>query len=67
MVGRLVGLLSPFSLEDGIQGGLLGGTSTYRLPPEDGGLAALYLVVTVLGVAGGLALLLWRYRKIGGR
>lgn len=67
LVGELVGLFSPFSLIDGIQGELLGGNSTFTLPPDSTAMALLYLVVALAGVLGGLVLLVRRYRKEAGR
>lgn len=66
-VGQLVGLASPFSLVDGIQGGALNGTATFPLPPEDAGQTALYVLVSLLIVGGGLFALVVRYRRQAAR
>lgn len=66
-LGEWIGLLSPFTLFDGIQSGLLGGTSFYLLSPQGAGMVALYAVWMVLVVGGGLWLLTRRYHQQGNR
>lgn len=66
-VGQWVGLFSPFTLFDGIQSGMLGGTSFYPLPPESWAMVLAYVVWAVLVVGGGLWLLIRRYHRQGTR
>lgn len=65
--GQLVGLLSPFSIEDGIQTSLLDGTANFPASPDGAGMVALYVIWALVVIGGGLALLVWRYRKQAGR
>ncbi|NLG21241.1 MAG: ABC transporter permease [Actinomycetales bacterium] len=65
--GLVVGLLSPFSLVDGVQAELLGGQSSFMVPPDTTGWGLLYLVVCLAVVAAGLWLLVRYYRKQAGR
>jgi ABC-2 type transport system permease protein len=65
-VGLVAGLFSPFSLVDGVQGALLGGTSSFEPSPE-AGWGLLYLLVSLAVTAGGLWLLLRYYRRQAGR
>ncbi len=57
------GLLSPFTLMDGVQSGVLGGGSATFNPPEGALMTAAYPVLALLLVAGCYAALLARYRK----
>lgn len=57
------GLLSPFTLVDGIQTGPLGGESVLATPPEGPGMAAVFCFVAAALVAGSYAVLLVRYRQ----
>ncbi|WP_208542994.1 ABC transporter permease [Nocardioides euryhalodurans] len=57
------GLLSPFSLVDGVMTGVLGSDSVMATPPEGAVMAAVYCVVAVVLVVGCYAALLGRYRK----
>lgn len=66
-VGVWFGLLSPFTLFDGIQSSLLDGTSFYPLPPEGFAMVAVYLLWAALIVGGGLWLLIRRYHQQGTR
>lgn len=66
-LGEWIGLLSPFSLYDGVQSGLLGGTSFYPLAPESAAMLVVYVVWTVLVVGGGLWILTRRYHQQGNR
>jgi ABC-2 type transport system permease protein len=58
------GLLSPFSLVDGVQTALLGANSTLPAAPAgiSGGLVFLLLAVLLIGAC--LGSLLLRYRKV---
>ncbi len=66
-VGQWIGLLSPFSLVDGIQSGALDGTAFYLLPPDSAAMTAVYAVVAAAVVALGLWLLIRRYHQQGTR
>jgi ABC-2 type transport system permease protein len=61
------GLLSPFTLVDGVQSGLLGGTSSYPAAPETGVMAAVYLLTALAVIGTGLALLVRHYHRQGKR
>ncbi|MCK0110928.1 hypothetical protein MWU75_02075 [Ornithinimicrobium sp. F0845] len=65
--GRVVGLFSPFSLVDGVQAELLGGQSSFQVPPDTVGWGLLYLVVCLAVIGAGLWLLVRYYRKQAGR
>lgn len=65
--GRLVGLFSPFSLVDGVQAELLGGHSSFQVPPGSTGWGLLYLLVSLAVIAAGLLLLVRYYQKQAGR
>jgi ABC-2 type transport system permease protein len=67
LVAQLAGLLSPFSLVDGVTYSLLDGTSVYPAAPDNVGLGLLFLVVALALVAGGCWLLVRRYRKQASR
>ncbi|HEY7432349.1 MAG TPA: ABC transporter permease [Streptosporangiaceae bacterium] len=60
---RLSGLISPFTLFDGVRR-WLGGTSPGPLPPP-GGVGVVYGLMAVLLLALGLGVLAARYRKAG--
>jgi ABC-2 type transport system permease protein len=66
-VAGYAGLLSPFTLVDGIQVALLDAeASTPEGPPGvTGGL--VFLAVALAVVVGSMLILLWRYRKVAGR
>lgn len=64
-LGEYAGLLSPFTLTDGIQAKFLDGTAAYPMPPESVAMGLLYLLVAALVIAGGIALLFRRYRRLG--
>jgi ABC-2 type transport system permease protein len=66
-VAQWAGLLSPFTLVDGVQSGLLGGTSSYPAGPETPWANAVYLATTLLVIGGGLALLVRHYHRQGKR
>ncbi len=66
-VGVWFGLLSPFTLFDGIQSSLVGGTSFYPLPPEGFAMVTVYLLWAALVVGGGVWLLIRRYYRQGTR
>jgi ABC-2 type transport system permease protein len=66
-VAGYLGLLSPVTLVDGLQTLVLGGEYSGVAPPPDTALAAfVYLLATVVVVAGSVGLLLLRYRKVTG-
>jgi ABC-2 type transport system permease protein len=58
------GLLSPFPLVDGVVSTALGGASSVPVGPPGTAGAVVFIVVTVLLVAGCYAALLARYRKV---
>ncbi len=66
-LGEWIGLLSPFTLFDGLQSGLLGGTEFYPYAPDDTGMVIVYVVWAALVVGGGLWLLVRRYHQQGNR
>lgn len=66
-VAQLAGLLSPFTLVDGITYSLLDGTSVYPAAPQSVGLGLVFLLVVLALVAGGCWLLIRRYRKQASR
>ncbi len=57
------GLISPFTLVDGIIAGPLRGDSVMETPPDGVLASAVYCLVAVAVVAGGYAFLVARYRK----
>jgi ABC-2 type transport system permease protein len=57
------GLISPYTLVDGVVAGLLGAESSIGQEPPGAIGAAVFTVVTVLLVAGCYAALVARYRK----
>lgn len=61
-----LGLFSPITLIDGVQSTFLGGTSSFpnSLAPTTGA-GFVYLLVTLVVIAGSYALLTRRYRKAG--
>lgn len=66
-LAQLAGLLSPFTLVDGLQHALLDGTASFPAPPEGAGTVLLYVLVAALLLAGSLGLLVRRYRRQAGR
>ena len=58
------GLLSPFTVADGVQHGLLGAKTALDAGPPGTGGALVFLVALVLIVAGCFGALLLRYRKV---
>jgi ABC-2 type transport system permease protein len=63
---RLIGLLSPITLVDGLQGAFLGAKVVFPGQPHMSvGYGLVYLVVIAAVVAGSYGILLRRYRKIG--
>lgn len=66
-VGLFAGLVSPFSLVDGVQVELLGGQSSFQVPPDTTAWGLLYLVVALAVIGAGLWLLVRYYRKQAGR
>ncbi|MYT32381.1 MULTISPECIES: ABC transporter permease subunit [unclassified Streptomyces] len=61
-----LGLFSPITLVDGVQSTFLGGTSSFPdgLTPSTGA-GIVYLLVSLLVIAGSYGLLMRRYRKAG--
>ncbi|UZJ30400.1 ABC transporter permease [Streptomyces endophytica] len=61
-----LGLFSPITLIDGVQSTFLGGSSSFPngLAPSTGA-GFVYLLVTLIAIAGCYALLMRRYRKAG--
>jgi ABC-2 type transport system permease protein len=57
------GLISPFSLVDGIVAGPLGGESVMDTPPEGVAMALVYCLLAAVVVVGSYVALLTRYRK----
>ena len=58
-----LGLLSPFTLVQGVQGSLLGGASPLPQPPGATG-ALVFSGVTLIVTGSSLGALLWRYRSV---
>lgn len=65
--GLLAGLLSPFSLVDGVQVQLLDGQSSFQVPPDSTAWGLLYLAVCLAIIGSGLWFLVRYYRKQAGR
>jgi ABC-2 type transport system permease protein len=63
-VAEYAGLLSPFSLVDGVQSALLGAPPTLEASPPGIGAGLVFLAVAVLVIAGCIGALLLRYRKV---
>lgn len=61
-LAQWAGLLSPFSLSDGIQAGLLGGNAFY-MAPDGIGMGLVYLFFAVLLIVGSLLLLIRSYQR----
>ncbi|MFJ9849141.1 ABC transporter permease subunit [Streptomyces sp. NPDC101150] len=61
-----LGLFSPITLIDGVQASFLGGTTSFPngLAPSTAA-GFVYLLVTLIAIAGSYALLMRRYRKAG--
>ena len=57
------GLISPYTLVDGVAAGVLGAESSIGSGPPDAAGAAIFVAVTLLLVAGCYAALVLRYRK----
>ncbi len=66
-IGQYAGLISPFTLTDGIQVALFDGNGTYPTPPEGAVMALVYVAVALLVVLGGIALIVQRYRRQASR
>jgi ABC-2 type transport system permease protein len=58
------GLLSPFTLVDGVQVWALGVESSTVAPPHDTLTGVVFLLVALAGSAASLGLLAWRYRTV---
>lgn len=59
------GLISPFTLVQGVQSALLGGPSPIEEPPGATG-ALVFSGVALLLIASSFVILLWRYRRVSG-
>lgn len=62
-VAEFAGLISPFTMVDGVTYSLLDGTSVYPAAPESVGLGLLYLAAALLCIVGGCWLLIRHYRQ----
>ncbi|MXG91161.1 ABC transporter permease [Nocardioides sp. YIM 123512] len=63
-VGEVAGLFSPFTLVNGVQRALFDVPRATPTPPAGAAMGALYVAVVVLVVAGSVAALLARYRRV---
>jgi ABC-2 type transport system permease protein len=63
-VGEVAGLFSPFTLVNGVQRALFDVPRATPTPPDGAAMGALYVVVVLLTVAGSVAALLARYRRV---
>ena len=59
-----LGMLSPFTLVDGVQSALLGAETMLFVSPSGVAQGLVFALVTVLVIAGSFAALLLRYRKV---
>ncbi|WP_137120600.1 ABC transporter permease subunit [Segeticoccus rhizosphaerae] len=62
-LGQAVGLFSPFTLIDGLQHWVFNAPPSTPAPPEGTGIGVVFLIVTVLVLAGSVTAMLLRYRK----
>jgi len=62
--GGWFGLLSPFTLVDGAQVWAFGAETSAQIPPQGTFAGVVFLLVTLAGSAGSLALLALRYRRV---
>jgi ABC-2 type transport system permease protein len=58
-----VGLISPFTLVDGVVATVLGGESVMEVPPEGALMAVVFCAVAVGVVVASYAVLVRRYRR----
>ena len=63
-IGELAGLFSPYTLVNGVQVFLFDSPAATITPPSSDGMGALYLVATVVTVAGSVGAMLARYRTV---
>jgi ABC-2 type transport system permease protein len=66
-VGEYAGLLTPYNLYRGIAESLLEAGAGAITPPTGTGMQAAYVAVALTIMLGGLALLVWRYRRVATR
>jgi ABC-2 type transport system permease protein len=66
-LGQWIGLLSPFTLVDGLNASLLGGTGFYPLGPDSTTMTAAYAATVAFVLVAGLWLLIRRYHRQGTR
>ena len=66
-VGEYAGLLSPYAVYRGLAESLLDVSAGALTPPQGAATIAAYLAVAVLLAVGGLAVTLWRFRRVAGR
>jgi len=64
-VGEVAGLFSPYTLINGVQVFLFDSPRATPTPPDGTAMGLLYVVVALLLVAGSVAALLARYRRLG--
>jgi ABC-2 type transport system permease protein len=64
-LGGYLGLLSPFTLADGVQVALVMAPESAVVPPPDGIGRVIFVAVMVALVVGCFAILLRRYRRLG--
>ena len=62
-LAQAAGLLSPFTLVDGVQAWLFDGSASTPAPPKSAGMAILFCVVTLAVIAGSVGAMMLRYRK----
>lgn len=66
-VGEYAGLLTPYSLYRGIAASVLDRAVQAITPPQGAGMEAAYVVAALAVLAGGVALLALRYRRVASR
>lgn len=59
-----LGLLSPFTLVDGVQSQLLGAETVLPVPPHGAAGGAIFAAVTLALILASFAALAWRYRRV---
>ncbi|MDP3893841.1 MAG: hypothetical protein Q8Q44_21585, partial [Nocardioides sp.] len=63
-VGEVAGLLSPYTLANGVQVALFDSPSAAPTPPSSRAMGAVYLLGTAVTVLGSVAALMMRYRRV---
>lgn len=66
-VGEYAGLLAPYALYRGISASILDTSVDAITPPDGAWMETAYVGVSLLIVLGGIALLIWRYRRAAAR